>query len=81
MVVNKVELCGVNTSKLPLLRENEITARITLRGMANAYVSDWQSEPLSRVAWLELACYAVCGVGCLWLRKLLGAKRNLPAVR
>ena len=34
---------------------NEITARITLRGMANAYVSDWQSEPLSRVAWLELA--------------------------
>lgn len=60
---------------------NEITARITLRGMANAYVSDWQSEPLSRVAWLELACYAVCGVGCLWLRKLLGAKRNLPAVR
>ena len=23
MVVNKVELCGVNTSKLPLLREKE----------------------------------------------------------
>ena len=61
---------------------NEITARMALRGMAaNAYVSDWKSEPLSRVAWLELACYAVCGVGCLWLRKLLGAKRNLPAVR
>ena len=23
MVVNKVELCGVNTSKLPLLKEKE----------------------------------------------------------
>ena len=53
---------------------NEITARITLRGMANAYVSDWQSEPLSRVAWLELACYAVCGVGSCGFGNCWGRK-------
>ena len=32
MVVNKVELCGVNTSKLPLLREKE---------KEELFVSDW----------------------------------------
>ena len=41
---------------------NEITARMALRGMANEHVSEWQSEPLSRAAWLELAGYAVCGM-------------------
>ena len=41
---------------------NEITARITLRGMANAYVSDWQSIEQSGMAGTGLLCCVRCGM-------------------
>ena len=45
MALNKVEICGVNTSKLPLLKEEEKEELCGEQRKSGRSVSDWLYRP------------------------------------